>query len=73
MSFTSGKKGKPEGLESITIAVEGEQRMAGILDRAREEGLCGDGWINMVGVKWYFVPADGDGNRRSDGGRQSYL
>jgi len=73
MRFTSGEKGKPEGLESITIAVEGEQRMAGILDRAREEGLCGDGWINMVGVKWYFVPASGDGNRRSSVGRQSHL
>jgi hypothetical protein len=73
MRFTSGEKGKPEGLESISIAVEGEQRMAGILDRAREEGLCGNGWINMVGVKWYFVTAGGDGNCRSLEGRQSHL
>jgi hypothetical protein len=73
MRFTSGEKGKPEGPESITIAVEGEQIMAGILDRAREDGLCGNGWVSMVGVKWYFVPAGGDGSRRSGEGRQSDL
>jgi hypothetical protein len=73
MRFIPGVAGKPEGLESITIAVEGEERMAEILDRARKESLCGNGWINMVGVKWYFVPAGGNGNRRLDEGRRSRL
>jgi len=55
MKFIKGEKDKPDGLESITIAVEGEQRFNAILEAAREEGLCGDGWINMLGVKWYFT------------------
>ena len=71
--FVPGVEGNLEGLESITIAVEGEERMAGILDRARKEGLCGDGWINMVGVKWYFVHAGDAGSRVSDSSRRSNL
>jgi len=67
MDFTKGVEGQPEGLVSITVAVEGTERMAGILDRAREEGLCGDGWINLVGVKWYFVPAGEGASRVSQG------
>lgn len=54
MRFTKGEEDKAEGLESITIAVEGEKRFNAMLDAAREEGLCGDGWINMLGIKWYF-------------------
>jgi hypothetical protein len=73
MRFMPGAERKPEGLESITIAVEGEERMAGILDRARKEGLCGEGWINMVGVKWYFVQAGEAGSRISEGVRDSRL
>jgi hypothetical protein len=49
-----------EGLESITIAVRGKERLDGILKRASNEGLCGDGWINMVGVKWFFELAATD-------------
>lgn len=71
--FVPGAEGKPEGLDSITIAVDGEERMAGILDRARKEGLCGDGWINMIGVKWYFVRAGDAGSRISDSSRRSHL
>lgn len=55
MKFIGGEKDKVEGLHSITIAVEGEENFNAILDKAREEGLCGDGWINMLGVRWYFV------------------
>jgi hypothetical protein len=55
MKFIGGGEGEAEGLESITIAVEGEEKFNAILDAAREEGLCGDGWINMLGVKWFFV------------------
>ena len=55
LRFVKGVKGQPEGLESITIAVEGDDQFQGILKRASERGLCGDGWINMLGVKWYFT------------------
>ena len=64
LRFTPGEKGKPEGIESITLAVEGEKKFNDILDRARKEGLCGDGWINMLGLKWYFVRVDGGNNSR---------
>ena len=65
MGFIRGEEGKPEGLDSITIAVEGGERFDGILQRASERGICGDGWINMCGVKWYFVRAGGQGNAAS--------
>jgi hypothetical protein len=55
LGFVPGREGEPEGLVSITIGVNGKEKLDGILSRAREEGLCGDGWINMCGVKWYFV------------------
>jgi hypothetical protein len=55
MGFVRGVEGEKEGLESVTVGVEGRERFEGILGKASEEGLCGDGWINMCGVKWYFV------------------
>lgn len=64
MKFIKGGEGEAEGLESITIAVEGEERFNAILNTAREEGLCGDGWINMLSVKWYFVLV-GEGGGKS--------
>lgn len=53
--FTAGEKGQFEGIVSITIAVEGDKKFNDILNRAREKGVCGDGFIHMLGVKWYFV------------------
>ena len=55
MRFIRGVEGQPDGLASITIGVEGRDELNAILDRAREEWLCGDGWINMLGVKWHFT------------------
>ena len=55
--------GEMEGLRSMTIGVEGRERFDQILNRAREEGLCGDGWINMLGVKWYFELLEEGGGR----------
>lgn len=63
MKFEEGLEGEMEGLKSITIGVKGRERFDCILNRAREEGLCGDGWINMLGVKWYFVLIEEGGNR----------
>jgi hypothetical protein len=55
MGFVRGVAGKSEGLDNITVAVRRRSRFEGILARAREEGLCGQGWVNMCGLKWYFV------------------
>lgn len=63
MKFISGGDGEVEGLESITIAVEGKERFNAILNTAREEGLCGDGWINILGIKWYFVLVAEEGGK----------
>lgn len=64
IGFIRGEEGEREGLVSITIAVEGKERFQGILQRASNAGLCGDGWINMCGVRWYFVEA-GQSQERS--------
>jgi len=55
MGFVRGVEGEKEGLQSITVGVNGRERFDAILKGASEEGLCGDGWINMCGIKWYFV------------------
>jgi len=55
LKFAPGVQGQSEGLESITIEVAGKDRFAKMLDIVSKEGLCGDGWTNMLGVKWYFV------------------
>jgi len=57
MGFVAGAKEKAPGIHSITVAVEGKERMDRMLWAAQEEGLCGDGWIDMIGIKWYFVEA----------------
>lgn len=57
MGFVRGQEGKSEGLDCITVAVNGKERFDGILERASKLGLCGDGWINMCGVRWFFVDA----------------
>jgi hypothetical protein len=60
MGFVRGQEGKPEGLESITITVNGGDRMDGILQRAKEEGILNeDGSISMLNVKWYIRYAGG--------------
>lgn len=58
IGFICGVEGQPDGLVPITIGAEGRDEFNAILDRAREEGLCGDGHINMLGVKWYFTCMD---------------
>ncbi|PSN74043.1 hypothetical protein BS50DRAFT_595526 [Corynespora cassiicola Philippines] len=55
LGFIPGREGESEGLVTITVGVDGTDRLQGILDRASKLGLCGDGWINMVGIRWYFV------------------
>jgi hypothetical protein len=57
MGFVAGLEGQPAGIHSITIAVEGKERMDRMLWAAREEGVCGYNWVDMVGVRWFFVEA----------------
>jgi hypothetical protein len=58
LRFISGEEGKAGGLVEIVIGVEGKERLRGVLERARREGLRvdGEGWVEMIGVRWAFVP-----------------
>lgn len=58
LQFIPGVEQQAEGLESITLKVRGKERFNKMLEAASREGLCGDGWTNMIGVKWYFVLDD---------------
>jgi hypothetical protein len=55
VGFVAGVKGKPDGIDSITLVVDGQERMNRMLWAASQEGLCGDGWVNMLGVRWFFI------------------
>ncbi|KEF55193.1 uncharacterized protein A1O9_08847 [Exophiala aquamarina CBS 119918] len=66
LKFVPGVDGLPEGLESITIEVKGKDIFDKMLDIASKEGLCGDGWVNMLGVKWYFILKDEKGGAGKD-------
>jgi len=55
LKFVPGVHGQPEGLESVTVEIKGKERFDKALDVVSKEGLCGDGWANILGVKWYFV------------------
>jgi len=54
LGFLRGAEDRKPGMERITVAVKGRKRFDRILQVAQEEGICGDGWINMCGVEWYF-------------------
>lgn len=58
LKFVPGVEGLAEGLESITIQVKGKDRYNRMLDIASKEGLCGNGWTNILGIKWYFILKD---------------
>jgi hypothetical protein len=55
LGFARGEEGKPEGLVSITVGVNGKDKLKGIWERAAKLGLTEDRWINMCGVRWYLV------------------
>jgi hypothetical protein len=65
MGFVEGKEGMNEGLVEIMIGVEGRERLKGILERAKKEGLVFDGEkrVEMLGLKWRFILVG-----RSEGG-----
>jgi hypothetical protein len=69
MGFVEGRDGMNEGLVEVVIGVEERERLKGILERAREEGLVFDGEkrFEMLGVKWRFmliVGSEGGGTTR---------
>jgi hypothetical protein len=55
MGFVAGVKGLHDGIQSITVAVEGKARLERMLWAAKEEGLYRDGCVEMLGVRWYFL------------------
>ncbi|CAI6331835.1 unnamed protein product [Periconia digitata] len=58
LRFIAGEEGENEGLVSVTVGVRDKGKLRDILDRAREEGVCRDGVVNICGVKWLFVLTD---------------
>lgn len=64
LGFIPGQRGQPDGLVSITVGVNTEAKRDAILQRARDAGIWGDGWMEMCGVKWYVVLT---GRRESKG------
>jgi hypothetical protein len=55
LGFVPGREGLPEGLVSITVGVNGVDKLEAVRSRAREVGVCGSEGINMCGVQWNFV------------------
>ncbi len=59
ISFVCGESGENEGLVEVTIGVEGKQRLYGILENAKKEGLKVDGeCVHMLGLHWRFTLLD---------------
>ena len=60
VGFLHGEEGKREGIETISIGVQGDKRRQAIFKRAEERGLLetdaqGRRWVNMFGIWWGFV------------------
>ncbi|KAH8711901.1 hypothetical protein GQ44DRAFT_776447 [Phaeosphaeriaceae sp. PMI808] len=55
LGFICGHEGQPEGLTSITVGVNGKDRLDAVTERARAAGVCVDGRIHMCGVQWNLV------------------
>ncbi|KAK1912027.1 hypothetical protein P3342_012510 [Pyrenophora teres f. teres] len=55
LGFIRGQEGQAEGLVSVKVGLKGKKKLNAILERARNAGVCGNGWINMCGIKWCFV------------------
>lgn len=55
LKFVKGVDQMPDGLESITIGVDGKRRYEHLLKLAESEGVRGDGGVFMLGIQWHFV------------------
>ncbi|KAK5941431.1 hypothetical protein PMZ80_006710 [Knufia obscura] len=65
LKFVAGSNALPEGLESITIQVQGKDRLNEMLAAARREGLGDDGGMRFLGLTWRFVLAEEPHHRSS--------
>ncbi|EDU49750.1 hypothetical protein PtrSN002B_007770 [Pyrenophora tritici-repentis] len=63
LGFIRGQEGLPEGLVSITVGVRGKEKLDAILESARNAGVCRNGWVDMCGIKWYFVLTGHDASK----------
>jgi hypothetical protein len=55
LGFVAGREGLPEGLVSITVGVDGQDRLDAIRERAREAGVLVDRRFEMCGIQWNLV------------------
>ncbi|KAF9884890.1 hypothetical protein FE257_000957 [Aspergillus nanangensis] len=55
LKFKRGVDQLPEGLESLTIGIQGKRRYEEVYRRAREINVIKDGRVVMLGVEWHFV------------------
>ena len=58
MGFRETGEGESEGMESVTVGVEGRGVLEGVKERAKKEGVWRDeegGYMDMLGVKWFLV------------------
>lgn len=55
LGFIAGREGRREGLVSITVGVNGRDKLDAIMERAREAGICAEGCIDICGLKWNLV------------------
>lgn len=54
MGFVPGREGLHEGLVSITVGVDGLDKLEAIRARAKDAGVYGPEGIVMCGVQWHF-------------------
>jgi hypothetical protein len=52
LGFIAGREGQSEGLASITVGVNGRDKIDAIRARAKQAGVSTDGRINMCGAQW---------------------
>jgi hypothetical protein len=55
LGFVGGREGRSEGLVSITIGVNGRDRLDAIIERARGAEVLINGRLEMCGVQWNLV------------------
>jgi hypothetical protein len=55
LGFIPGGEGHAEGLVSITVGVQGMDKLEAIRKRATDVGVRGDNGIEMCGVQWSFT------------------
>jgi hypothetical protein len=57
LGFVAGVRGEWDGIQSLTVAVDGRERLERMVWAAKNEGLWDEsgGFTKMVGVRWYFV------------------